>query len=236
MGVLDLLTVIYNEDEQKYEIIKGQRRYLASCELRDEGFPISKLPCVVKDMTPFEAIEESLIDELMRVSVEQTDTGKAVLKLIEKHGDISKAASELGIKSDWLGYYVQTLNLNEPASVITPKKEVPTSITDFSKEEGEIESGEKTSLTINPFASLSLEEQKEAQRRQKEDPKKSPIIIKSETKDWFDNSYEFQFRISSRVRRAWVEIAKDEGQTLRRLLDIQINDCLEKKAKEKKYL
>jgi len=235
--VLDVLTVVYNEDDQTFEIIKGQRRFLAACALRDEGFQIPKLPCMVKAQSSVESTEESLLDELMRVGVEQTDTGKAVLKLIKYYGDTNKVAMELGVKPDWLSYYVQTLNQNEPAQVIEieKKEKVSTSITDFAEEEEEIKSG-KTTLPINPFASLSLDEQKEAQRRQKADPTKSTIIIKSEVKDWIDNTYEIVFRLESSLRRACVEYAKDNKIPLRRLLDIEINNCLKKKMKERKYL
>lgn len=236
--VLDILTVIYNEDDQTYEIIKGQRRYLAAVELKAEGLPITKLPCIVKEMTEAEAIEESLLDELMRVAVEPNDTGNAILKLIEHYGSLGKVATELGIEEDWLGYYVQHLSLNPPAPVYEAKETSTkeTSLETFTKEEEAIKSGESTEIKFDPFLSLSLEERKEAQRRLTENPKASPIIIKSAVKDWIDNTYELQFRLENLVYRALNDYAKNKKITVRRALDLLINKLLKEHLKKEKFM
>lgn len=252
--ILDVLTVVYQEDEQIYDIIKGQRRFLAAKELRNEGIDISKLPCIVKEMTDTEATEESLLDELMRVSVEPNDTGLAVLELIDHYGDVNKVGTILGVPPDWLDYYVEHRNLNPPATVIEsePTKS-KSSLEDYTKEEEEIKTGEKTEFpTSSPFSDLSIDERKEAQRRLQETPSASPIVLKSAVKDWMEHSFELQFRMEDSVYRGlkdWaqtdlpeqeisvkVKIPKKGSISPRRALDILVNVLVKEFLKEAKYI
>lgn len=241
LNVMDALTVVYNENDQVYEIIKGQRRFLAAVELKKEGFQIKELPCVVKEIEkPLEVTKESLVDELERVAVEANDTGKAVLKLVEMFGSVNKVAQELGVSEDWLNYYIQHLNLNEPAktqeeatSAVTPK-----SLEDFGKQEPKIESA-----TQDPLADLSLEERREAERRITEAPKATIPVIKSATKDWMENSREFLYRVDEKNFQALSDWAKngqakvtlsieielpthEQGIPIRRAMDILVNELL----------
>lgn len=238
LNVMDALTVVYNENDQVYEIIKGQRRFLAAMELKKEGFQIKELPCVVKEVEePLEITKESLVDELERVAVEANDTGKAVLKLIEKFGSVNKVAQELGVSEDWLNYYIQHLSLNEPAKTVEQEAfEVkPRNLEEFSKQE--------PTQSPDLLADLSLEERREAERRIVETPKVTIPVIKSATKDWMENSREFLYRVDEKNFQALSDWAKngqgkvtisidlelpahDQGIPIRRAMDILVNECL----------
>lgn len=249
LNVMDALTVVYNENDQVYEIIKGQRRFLAAVELKKEGFQIKELPCVVKEVEkPLEVTKESLVDELERVAVEANDTGKAVLKLVEMFGSVNKVAQELGVSEDWLNYYIQHLNLNEPAK--TQEQEAtsavsPKSLEDFGKQETKPESVP----TIDPLADLSLEERREAERRIVETPKVTIAVIKSATKDWMENSREFLYRVDENNFQALSDWAKngqgkvtisididlpahDQGIPIRRAMDILVNEVLKESLRK----
>jgi ParB/RepB/Spo0J family partition protein len=241
LNVMDALTVVYNEDDQVYEIIKGQRRFLAAVELKKEGFPIKELPCVVKEIEkPLEVTKESLVDELERVAVEANDTGKAILKLVEKFGSVNKVAQELGVSEDWLNYYIQHLSLNEPAPAFEEQtNNVKTkNLEDFNKQETTTES-----VFSDQLGDLSLEERKEAERRITESPKISIPVIKTATKDWMENSREFIYRVDEMNYQALSDWAKngqpkvtisieiempahDQGIPIRRAMDILVNELL----------
>jgi len=209
LGVLDVLTVVYNEDKQTYEIIKGQRRYLACKELKSEGFSeIKELPCIVKEKDiAKDSIEESLVDELERVAVDTNDTGKAIIKLVEYYGSINKVSQELGVAEDWLNYYIQHLSLNEPAPAIEDKStEVKSkSLEEFGSSKVEpIKEGQR-----DPLAELSFEERKEAERRLQENPSlKSPVVV-SATRDWFENSRELASRYEENTVMALSDWSKN---------------------------
>lgn len=242
--VMDVLTVVYNEDNQTYDIIKGQRRFLAALELQEEGFSIKELPCVIKlpeNNTKTEGVEECVVDELLRCGTEANDIGKAFQILIQTYGSVNKVSQELGIAEDWINYYIQHLNLNDPAkaqeatSLVTATK----NLEDFNKQEPKIE---ETALQ-DPLNDFSLEERKEAERRITETPKISIPVIKSATKDWMDNSREFLYRVDEKSFQAISDWAKtgqakitisidvelpthEQGITVRRAMDIIVNEAL----------
>lgn len=243
LNVMDALTVVYNENDQVYEIIKGQRRFLAAVELKKEGFTIKDLPCIVKEVEkPLEITKESLVDELERVAVEANDTGKAVLKLIEMFGSVNKVAQELGVSEDWLNYYIQHLNYNAPSKTVDQEATsplTPKSLEDFNKQDIRIESNPANDL----LADLSLEERREAERRITENPKATMPVIKSATKDWMENSREFLYRVDERNFQALSDWAKngqakvtisidielpthEQGIPIRRAMDILVNELL----------
>ena len=249
-NVLDALVVYYNENDQVYEIVRGQRRFLAAKELAEEGYPIKELPCLVKEAeSPYEATEESLLDELMRQAVEPTDTGKAILELTKKYGTVEKAAEALGVDFQWFDYYVSRLALNPPAKVIEEEEEKP-------KEEKKITLEAFTEPIIqrkDQLSSLSLEERKEVERRIHEEPKKPLQVVVSEAKEWLENSREVIFRLEEKNYQGLLEWTKEPHKeeeitltikvpetknqiTVRRGMDILINALLKAYLKEKKYI
>jgi len=236
--IQDALVVYYNEDEQKYEVVKGQRRFLAAQQLQKEGFKISLLPCLVKEGTDVEAIQESLLDELMRVAVDQNDTGEAILKLIDHYGDLAKVAEILGVNQDWLEFYVQHLNLNKPAPALEPEapesKREPT-IT-FKEDERAIGEGKQTELGPEPFSHLSLEERKEAERIVKDDPSMSPVIAASKAREKISSTVEVTARLAINKFNSINQFARDTNTTSRFLLDVWLDEIVTKKLKEKSYL
>lgn len=243
-NVMDVLTVVFNEDNQTYEIIKGQRRFLAALELQKEGFPIKELPCVVKlseSTTKPEGSEECVSDELLRCGTEANDIGQAIQKLIQYYGSVNKVSQELGIAEDWLNYYIQHLNLNDPAKAqeATSPVTATKNLEDFNKQEPKME----PTAPQDPLNDFSLEERKEAERRITEAPKTSIPVIKSATKDWMDNSREFLYRIDEKSFQALSDWAKtgqakvtisidielpthEQGISIRRAMDIVVNEAL----------
>jgi ParB/RepB/Spo0J family partition protein len=250
-GVLDVLTVVYNEDKQTYEIIKGQRRYLACKELKGEGFTVKELPCIVKEKElPQDTTEESLLDELERVAVDTNDTGTAIVKLVEYYGSINKVSQELGVAEDWLNYYLSHLSLNEPAPAIEAKEnsvETPKSLEEYSKKEEPVVRTEK-----DPLAELSFEERKEAERRIQENPKIASPVVVSATRDWFENSRELACRYEEKTIMALSDWTKnpqpkqeititleipghDASISLRRALDIVGNELYKEYLRKIKF-
>jgi hypothetical protein len=243
LNIVDVLTVIYNENDQIYEIIKGQRRFLAALELEKEGFAIKELPCIIKVPEIAgkpEGAEECLADELLRCGTEANDIGKAVQGMVKYYGSVNKVSQRLGIAEDWLNYYIQHLNLNDPAKAQEATTPVTAKILeDFNKLDPKAE----PTVTHDPLSDFSLEERKEAERRITETPKISVPVIKSATKDWMDNSREFLYRVDEKSFQALSDWAKtgqakvtisvdielpthEQGISIRRAMDIIVNEAL----------
>lgn len=249
-NILDALVVYYNEHEQVYEIVKGQRRFLAAKELREEGFPIKELPCIVKEAeAPLEATEESLMDELMKQAVEPSDIGKAILSLTKKYGTVEAAAQALGIDFQFLDYYVSRLPYNPPAKVEEveeKKEEKKTPIVT-------LETYTRPTSPTDPIATLTFTERKELERRLQEDPKKPLALAISEVKMWTETTREASFSIEEKNYKALVDWAKEPHKehtvtvtiktpeiknpiVVRRAMDILLNEFLKEYLKQEKYL
>ena len=96
-----------------FEIVVGQRRFLAGKEIGLKDFP-----CIVKELSDQEALEYSLIENLQRKDVDPLDIAKALKKLYDMsqfHGEIKEWVEQEG-KKIGLSYvevwrYLSLLNL-----------------------------------------------------------------------------------------------------------------------------
>jgi len=80
--------------EPKYEIISGQRRYLAHERL----LKTATIKAVfVGNLTPTEMLIRSLAENMQRTDLSFTDTAKAVTKLYEEFGDEYKVKEATGL-------------------------------------------------------------------------------------------------------------------------------------------
>lgn len=254
-GIMEPLTVYYNEDEQVYEIVKGQRRYLAALDLKKEGYPIFELPCIVKEAEdPEDPTEESLLDEFTRLPVEHVDIGQAILRLLKKYGDADAVAKALGIPVENIHWFIAKLNLNPPAKVeeLEEKEE---------KEEKKAEIQITLADVVNKgkpeekkiIQSLTLEERKELERRLKEKPEAPLETLVKEVKEWRQVTRDFTFAMELPIMSALSEWAREKHEkkevtikvtipevvgniSLRRAADILINELLRAYLKEEKYL
>ena len=98
----------------KYEIVQGQRRYLAVRELREEGLKVDELPCIVRKLTDIEARVLSAVDDMLHSAADSIDKGEQVKILMTELGDMKKVADQLGWSEDTLDLWMSSVGYNKP--------------------------------------------------------------------------------------------------------------------------
>ena len=96
--------MVFQKPDKRYELIIGQRRYLASKKAGEDDIPavITK----VKDKT--EALIKSFSENIHRLDLEYKDKMWVASELLKKFGSIEKVAKITGVTTltvkNWLGY------------------------------------------------------------------------------------------------------------------------------------
>jgi ParB/RepB/Spo0J family partition protein len=104
-GLINPITVRVNND--KYEIIAGQRRYLAMKQLNKDT-----IPCNIINVTTQKAEEISLVENVQRNQMTTSDKVRSYSKLYEVYnGDIEKVISAIHISKQTIQKYLKISNL-----------------------------------------------------------------------------------------------------------------------------
>ena len=106
LGLIEPLSVIGPDDNGKYTLISGERRYRAMLKLRDEA-PIlySLVPCHIVGPSDMDDKEQRILIETANVETRSINKSKAMLKVVEilhemeddgniEHKEITKKAKE----------------------------------------------------------------------------------------------------------------------------------------------
>jgi ParB family chromosome partitioning protein len=80
-GIIDPLTVAYDEKENVFRIISGERRYRAA-----KMAGLEKLPCIIKTDEPKKSLFLQLIANLQREDINPLEESAAIRSLVEKFG------------------------------------------------------------------------------------------------------------------------------------------------------
>lgn len=105
-GLLNPLIV--TKKQNKYEIIAGQRRFLACQKINFQS-----IPCIVKEnIQESEAITLSLIENVQRVDMSPIDKSNAYKKLLEKFNDIQVLSNYVGVGVPTIKKYISLLELS----------------------------------------------------------------------------------------------------------------------------
>ena len=119
-GVFDPLTVKPASDG-KYEIIKGQRRFLAISELAKIEPAFRQVPCIIVDYDDDEAILASISDDRLKYPVSEKDYVPVVIKF-EKRWNKEEVARRCGLQDvEEVSYYLGRAIRTEPATVVQRK-------------------------------------------------------------------------------------------------------------------
>ena len=97
----------------KYEILNGQRRYLAVKQLVEE-FVVERdplLPAIVKDVSDDEARLLSAIYELLHLAASNEDKGEQLKKLMVAYKDMK---DRVGLDEDKIDWLMSTTSVNRP--------------------------------------------------------------------------------------------------------------------------
>ncbi len=105
-GLLSPITVMKNDDG-KYDLIAGQRRFLACIKLDRD-----KISAIIREkMDDTDATIISLIENVHRADMGPIDKANAYQKIYEKYKDYNKVAKETGMSVNTIRKYISLLNL-----------------------------------------------------------------------------------------------------------------------------
>lgn len=104
-GVLQPLLVV--PKGSRYQIVAGERRFRAALEAG-----LSDVPCVVRDLTPEQQMEASLIENIQREDLNAIEEAMAIRQLMDSFGYTQdKAAQRLGKSRPALANLLRLLTL-----------------------------------------------------------------------------------------------------------------------------
>lgn len=121
VGLLEPIIVVDLEQEGKYEIILGQRRYLAHRELGKDTITAGILD---KRVDELEAKVLSVTENLVREDLNQKDLIDVCTYLFKKYGSIKAVVEETGLKRDDVTKYVKYDRLKKPLKELVDTGEV----------------------------------------------------------------------------------------------------------------
>jgi len=105
-GLLNPL-IVRRCSDGRYELIAGQRRFLACQRLGWETVPV-----IVRDVTnDTDATILSLIENVQRADVNPIDKARAYQKIYERYGDYGSVARETGVSVETIRKYIALLRL-----------------------------------------------------------------------------------------------------------------------------
>lgn len=105
-GLLNPLIV--SKKENNYEVIAGQRRFLACKKLN-----IEKIPCIIKNnLDTQEAITISLIENIQRADMSPIDKSRAYKNLLDKLKDVQILSNYVGVSVPTIRRYLSLLDLS----------------------------------------------------------------------------------------------------------------------------
>ncbi len=115
-GLLQPVVLLGSYGEPPYELIAGQRRYLAHNKLKEKTI----LAVFAGDLSEQEALLRSLIENVQRVDLNHADTAKAITELYEEYDhDERKVQRETGLSLRKVREYI---NIEAQASPKMKKK------------------------------------------------------------------------------------------------------------------
>ena len=137
-GVLQPIIVRPIEDD-RYEIVAGQRRVLAC-----RWLGMKTIPATIKRMGDAESVTVSLVENIQRKNIDPITRSKACNKLLKEYGGeytIKKLAEELGVSQSTINKWIGLLEQPKEIQEMVEKQ--------FVEEKGGI--GEETAARIRGF-------------------------------------------------------------------------------------
>ena len=119
-GIIDPLTVAYDERENVFRIISGERRYRAATMVG-----LERLPCIIKEVDQKKTLLLQLITNLQREDITPLEESAGIRSLIERF-DYSQAdvAKLLNKSESYISQILGLERLSQPAREILQTSEV----------------------------------------------------------------------------------------------------------------
>lgn len=121
--------IVRKIDDRNYELIAGQRRFLACQKL---GW--MSIPAIIRDITDdTDATIISLVENVHRADMNPIDKARAYQKIYERYKDYNKVAKETGVSVSTIRKYLTLLNLSPSIQEKLSTSEGPAGISALAK-------------------------------------------------------------------------------------------------------
>lgn len=97
VGVLQPLVLVRQTEVGRYMIVCGERRWAAAFEAG-----LTKLPCIVRDLTETERVEAMLVENLQRSSLSKMEEARAYAQLLKLGYTQNKIARRVGKSQSYI--------------------------------------------------------------------------------------------------------------------------------------
>jgi ParB family chromosome partitioning protein len=121
--------IVRKKDDGSYDLIAGQRRFLACQKLGWES-----IPAIVRDIADdTDATIISLVENVHRADMNPIDKARAYQKIYERYKDYNKVAKETGVSVSTTRKYLTLLNLSPSTQEKLTTAEGPAGISALAK-------------------------------------------------------------------------------------------------------
>lgn len=120
-GIRQPLTIIKSDiDEEKYEVLSGERRLRAAKIAK-----LEKVPCIILDSSEHRD-EIALIENIQRSNLHPIELAKGIKKVVEKFGwgGQAEVSKRLGVSNSRVSEYIKMLDLSEEIQELSIKKNI----------------------------------------------------------------------------------------------------------------
>ncbi|MDA9818416.1 ParB/RepB/Spo0J family partition protein [Flavobacteriaceae bacterium] len=180
-GVMQPILIKINKEQNKYEIISGERRFIAS-----KMAGLSTIPAILKRVDELESFELSIIENIQRENLSVIEEAFSYQKLIDKFNyNHEEIADKIGCSRSRVSNVIRLLKLPKDVQELINKNLISyghaRAILNTKNQEEIIKLILENSLSVRDVEGLV---------RQKNNPlksskKSSNIILKKEVKDFF---------------------------------------------------
>lgn len=119
-GVIEPVTVRFKDDQGKYMIVTGERRYKAA-----QIAGLTEIPCITKDLTDQEALILQIIENVQREELSPVEEAKSYRILLENNWTQTAIADLVGKSQPYISQILKILTL--PEAVLQEAEQTGTS-------------------------------------------------------------------------------------------------------------
>jgi ParB family chromosome partitioning protein len=210
VGLLQPIVVCPAEQKGKFEILAGQRRFLAHKVLKKATIRAAVLESRIG---PTEAKALSLIENLVRRSISSKELIDACTSLFLHYGSMKAVGEELGLSERVVSQYVKGARLSAPLKDLVEKREITLETalraTDAASVSGKIDQKEALALA-KEMAQMSGVQQKRIIKERESDPER-PIEDVIEAAKSSEKLVQVIATLSAATHRSLQAYAADDG-------------------------
>jgi len=214
VGQLEPIVICPGSKPDKYEILTGQRRFLA-CKV--VGLPTIWATVLDERVDETAAKVISLTENLMRRELNRRDKIDACTYLYKRYGTIKDVVEETGLPYNEVSTYVKYDRLLPDLKELVDKGDIDVQTAVRAQDAAAVEGGPKTNVTKAVHLAWEMKGMSDAQQKRvteqiREDPVKGVLDV-IETAKAGPKLVQFIVTVGANVNSSLLNYAKDEGTT-----------------------